>query len=371
MAFELKGVAYPVRFANFQRNSRVLAKVKPEWNLSWKKEYAAIDEEFLLIPHSVLIRDNRVGVISTSEILIFDEKGEFKHFEGIGENTPVVFGRKAVAFIGPSYILNYFDYDWHAVRDEGIVPNVEEWGVSLLFKPSLEEILGVAQFTGGPQREPEHYYAYRYSLVDEDFPWDIDEEGSLAQAFLSNDGKKLILIQEENILIIDADNGKTLKKSEMEPGIILTASLDPADNLIVLFEGEEDEGGIELRAYSLSGEKLWSLPTLEPQEEQPPACGGDGRIYVVDARHLKCIINGEVAWARLLKSDDQTWVTITEDNHALALNGPFLCLYDPAGEKIFERLVTKDEEESFDAPVSIDDEGRIFVAGNNCLYCFQ
>ena len=46
MAFETKDVAYPVRFANFQRNSNVPVMMKSRWNPVWFKKYSDINIDY-------------------------------------------------------------------------------------------------------------------------------------------------------------------------------------------------------------------------------------------------------------------------------------------------------------------------------------
>jgi hypothetical protein len=294
MALEITGVSYPVRFANFQRNSYVPVQVKPKWHPLWSKAYASIDEELILTPYSVLAGSGYIGVVSESELLFFTGDGDYTRLVSRGPLTPVVFGRRAIAFIDPSLIVNYQGYEGNVIRDHGTVPELGQWAHALLFKPSLAEMLGVVQFTGGPRRKPMKYYAWRFNLEEEGFAWDHEYDGAARQALLTADNKRLALLSGTQVEILSAESGDIITQFDLNSDNAITASIDGANNLIVLCAGTgEDSPGYRLRSYSLSGEKQWEAVLAAPQDTQPPACGSDGRVYVVDSMQLVCVQNGE------------------------------------------------------------------------------
>jgi outer membrane protein assembly factor BamB len=371
MALEITGVAYPVRFADFQRNSFVPIELKPKWQPVWSRAYEKIDEELILAPYAVLIGGGYIGVVSESELLLFTSDGDFVKLISRGLQTPVVFGRRAMAYIDPSLIINYEGYDGSVIRDDGTVPELGEWAQSILFKPGLGEMLGVIQFTGGPRRKPVKFFAWRFNLEDEGFAWDHEYDGTVRQAVLSADNKKLVLISGALVDVLSAESGETISQFELDSANVVTASLSGSDNLVMLCEGAgENAQGYMLRSYSLSGEKQWEAMLAAPQDIQPPACGSDGRVYIVDSMQLVCVQNGERSWSAPLKSAEPTWLTVTKDNSVIAVNGALLCYFSPTGEKKFERLIT-DRAETFEAPAAVDGAGRIYVASNENLYCFE
>ena len=372
MAFSLDGGVYPVRLGNFQRNSYIPLNIEPQGRLAWAKAYEDVEEGLTLAPHTVLIREDHIGVVSTEEYLDFRPDGTLRHFEPIGEMTPVVLGRRALAFFDQSRTMIFTDHEYNPLRDEGILPGLDEDGFALLFRPGLDDVLGVVQFTGGPERKPPKWFAYRYFLEDEDYAWEREVDGTIDQALMTADGKSVVLIYEGRVEVLDADTGGSKATFTTGFGEGVLASLTPGSDLVLLGEVErEDEVGLQLAVWTLDGEQVWSFAPLElPDEPQPPACGADGRVYLVDIPHLKCIINGEVAWSHLLVSDMPTWVTVTENNRALVLDGALLSFFAADGEKLWELLLTEEEDE-FDAPPAVDHHGRVYVAGNDQLYCVE
>lgn len=371
MSFEISKVAYPVWLGNFQRNSYVPVDMKSKWNPLWSKTYIEINEEIMLTPYSVLINDNIVGVISESDMILYDTAGTFKSQVTLSGSAGVIFGQLAMAFIDPSYQLTYRDYEGNQIGGTGVIPMLGDWAGAIFMVPSLNDVLAAVQFTGGPQRAQQKYYVYKFLREDGDVAWLQEFDGRLDFAMVSNKNKKIVLIKGKEITLINAADGNRSDSFNIDIGRPLTASLDLNDNLIILSEQMVD-GKLEksLKAFSPDGRQLWSLMVDKPQENQPASCGGDGRVYFIDDLQLKCIINGNALWTALLKPAERNWMTITRDNHAVVLNGSFLALFSPNGEKIYEKLITKTDDE-FYAPPAIDRDGKIFVAGLNALYCFE
>ena len=120
----------------------------------------------------------------------------------------------------------------------------------------------------------------------------------------------------------------------------------------------------------LNGEQKSSYPLHQPAFHQPPVCGNDRQIYIVDAMRVKCLVEGEMIWSFSLRSEQPAWLTTTAENKLICLNGGFLSVFDNKGELIFDTVLGKDGE-TFDAPVALDLNGRLYVAGGQNLYCID
>jgi hypothetical protein len=126
MAFETKDVAYPVRFANFQRNSNVPAKTKSKWTAIWSKNYSEINEDLLVIPYSVLVRENLIGVRSNSELFVYDIDGVFKYRIPVSGSAETIFGKSALAYLNPYQQLIYQDYEYNKIGEASVIPDLDE-----------------------------------------------------------------------------------------------------------------------------------------------------------------------------------------------------------------------------------------------------
>ncbi len=371
MAFEIKNIEYPVMFGNLQRNSLVPVSMKSKWSPVWVKNYLEINDDYAFTPYCLIVKDNNIGVRYDSEMLIFDTGGNLKYQMPLSGSGSVIFGDTALAYFLPSNQLVFQDYEFNKIGEAGIIPKLDEWGDELLMRPTLDDVLAVVQYSGGPMREPKKYYAYKYNRPDGYRIWFQEFEGVVNIALLSNDEKKLLLIQQNEVIVIDATSGDKINSFKPEIDLALSASLDLNDNLIIHAKKNVDEKPqILLMACSLDGKELWSLPMNEPNELQPPACDKSSRIFIIDGLQLLCIKDGEIDWTAILKPAERNYLTITADNHAVVINGSLLALFAPDGEKLFERLITKTDDQ-FYAPPALDKEGHIFVAGKKALYCFE
>jgi hypothetical protein len=369
--FETDGVPYPVKFANYQRNSLVEVETNATGRLLWSKNYADIDETLLLLPLGVHISGDFLGVRSTENLLIFKLGGEFIDDIAIGENKAVVFGREAMAYTRPSLLLDYRNYEGEVILESKGFPALRDFSVLHLLKPSRDDFLAAVHFTGGPEDLPQEYDLFRVPLDKSFPPWSFSGEGILDHVLLLPDGVSAVIIQGKTVTLFDTVEGKKTGSFEIGMNEIESACLDLEGDLVLV--GSEPVGNTArpcLKVMTLSGEQKWTLQLGRPHTDQPPACGRDGRIHIIDGVMLKCIANGELLWEIALKSSDPSWLTVTADNRVVCLNGALLNLFDPEGERIFEILVTE-ENETFDAPVALDSGGRLYVAGGKSLYCFE
>jgi outer membrane protein assembly factor BamB len=371
--FMLDGVEYPVQYANVQRNSHVGLTTGAKGVLLWSKEYRNAEADITPAPGTVLIKGDTIGVVSPDNLLFYTTAGSFRYMLPIGRNTPVVFGSGAFAYIGPTYLLNYQEYSKKVILEGGEFPSLEEWAYVMVFKPGKSDFLAAVQFTGGPkpQREPPQYDVYRKEIEKSRIRTAYTGEGTIRHAMLTNDHRRFVLIQGKRVNLVETVDMKAESGFDLEYSDINSASLDPAGNLVFIGRGAKNKGERPyLSAVSLDGKLLWEYPLQNPQVQQPPACGGAGQVYVVDAGSLKSISNGRLAWSRPVKGTDKAWLTITKDDAAIMVQAESLTMIDAAGVVKFSVHVSGDEER-FDAPPAVDAKGRIYVAGNRKLYCFE
>jgi hypothetical protein len=115
---------------------------------------------------------------------------------------------------------------------------------------------------------------------------------------------------------------------------------------------------------------VWSYQLAAPKLNQPPVCGTDGKVYIVDDGWLKCLQTGEPLWMAALELGPLVWLTSTGNDKVVALTGNRLSLISADGGLQFSVEVT-DKGDTFNVPVAIDKLGRLIVAGSKSLYCFE
>jgi hypothetical protein len=370
--FDFAGVPYPVTFANYQFNSWIPVEVKSTLITGWVRDYAEVDENAVFMPVSVLVKDSHIGVRCGSKLLVYDRNGLFQFLEPLSEAASVVFGREAMAFVQPSLKLIYQDYARNPKGAGRTVPGLEEWTYAMLLKPEATEVIAATQFTGGPQMEPRRFEACAVVLSNGARRWFFGIDGSVESVLLTNDGQRMILLHSGVAELRSVKGGDIISTFQTNVSPCLAASLDPTDQLLLISKSTQDVvPTIELRAFDSGGKEQWTYSGVTLQAHQPPACGPNGRVYLVNGESLECINEGTLLWSCPLKSAQKSWVTIAKDGTAVVLNGIWLYVINAQGKQVAEKLLSTDEEESFDAPPAIGTQGQIFVASGKRLYCFR
>jgi outer membrane protein assembly factor BamB len=372
--FDFTGVANPMLYNNYQRNSFVPLPMKAAGKLLWTKAYKEVDPDSWLTPKALLLHSTHLGVKSNAELWLFETNGTFKRSYAAYGPAPALFGKGGIAYVRPCRLMDYLDYDGKVLTQDISIDG--EWTVAKLLRPSWDEILGVMQFTGGPQRLPREFSIGRQQIGKSREVWGEDDKGTIDHAFLTKDEKTIVIVMGENVSCLDAATGKkttAFKTGMAEPRI---AAIDCAGNLIcggMVVKEKIDRWA--LLAMALDGSPRWECELAHPLfavdsflYPQPPACGNDGRVYIVDDGFLKCIIGGTEKWRAPVIGALQSLLTVAADNSIILLNGPRIQVLNGNGEERFSTIVP---DESFEAPAVIDEKGNVYVAGSKALYCFE
>ena len=371
--FMLDRVEYPVEFANYQRNSNVFLDTQAQGKLAWAKNFGEEYANMTLLPSAVLISGDQIGVQSSENLFVYKADSRFHYMVPIGYNTPVIFGNNAIAYIVPAFLLTYQDYAGKLLLEMGEFPSLREWAYVLLFLPGKDDFLAAVQFTGGPRplNLPENFDIYRKRIEKSRVLWRYAEDGTIDRAMLTTNKRTMVIIQRQKVSLLETVNISVESSFDIDFNEIGAASLDIANNLVVIGRGQKRRGlRSVLSVITLSGTIIWDYELRNPQTHQPPACGNSGQVYVADAGYVKSISNGLLKWKHPLKSNDKAWMTITKNDSVVLLCGNQLSVIDEHGVERFSTQVTTDQEH-FDAPVALDAQGRIYVASDKKLYCYE
>ena len=365
--FDTKGVCYPVRFADYQRNSFVPLEPRVAGTLAWSKGWFEINPRLQIIPQDLLLSGRYVGIRAGTVLLLLDDRGTFVRSAAIGENTPVVFGGKTFACLNQSFLLEYTDFDGTPRLEMKEFPAMGAFTRLILFRPTENDFLAATHFTGGPRRETPHFSIYRMKIEEVDRQWSYGGDGGLDQVLLTSDEKTLVMVRENQVTTFNAENGAITGGFETGYTDLLSASLDLEDNAVMI--GRTDSGGWALKKTDLTGWEIWEHNLSGPKSFQPPACGPDDRVYVADGIKVICLAGGKTLWEKIFPGGHPL-ITIGAGNAAVVLDGGTLYVLDAAGETS-ARLALTESGETFEAAPVIDAGGRIFVAGAERLYCVE
>ena len=365
------GIPYPVMFANYQRNSNVPVATNAKGKLLWSKKYSDMDKDTRLTPRNLLIGKENLGIRSIEELAVLDLNGKFKFSVPIAKSTPVVFGKSALANADQAFMLEYRDYNGNLLLESKDFPALDDWTTLLLFKPTWDDFLAAVQFNGGPRRLPKRFDVYSLPIEKSVRTWSFDNEGVIHHALLSKDEKTVVIVQKADVILLNISDGTEISRFGVDLEQIATLSIDLDGNLVMFGEKEIDETVRPvLEIVDFTGEQKWLYVFESPRVNQPPVSGSGGRVFLVDGIMLKCIINSELIWENELNGGEYTWLTVTANDFVVCLSGKNLSLYDQEGAELFNVEVTE-EDEAFYVPVCIDSAGRLYVAGEKSLYCFQ
>lgn len=380
--FDQTTVDYPVRFANYQRNSLCAsspgAKVKPVWERSLSEDF----DDFL-DPITILVNGPYIGVQSTQHLLVYQSPGVFLFMLPITETAPVVFGREAFASFKFSHQLQYQDYAGNLLLKDVTVPGYEQWSVLLLFKPDSKDFLSVAQFTGGPmQREgprPKKRFAVYRQPTQDFFPlWSHDDDGEIKHALMPSDQQKLVLlypVQSEvkpaQVQVVKTADGTVASRFDLDFSYVDQAAMGTGDELLLVGHGKKDKGmRYFLERVDLTGKAQWSFELRRPLEHQPPACSRDGRVFVLTDGGVVCVKDGKRIWDYSSKLNRNSWMSVAADGRLILIDNGLLVFLDEKGDPVFKTKIGSDKER-FGAPASLDRQGRLYVASNLKLYCLE
>ena len=368
--FETNLTQCPVRYANYQRNSFQMDATSAIGKLRWERAYSLHDDLLVMLPLNLLVKEDYIGVRSANHFLLYDHQGGFRHDMELGLHTPVVFGDQGLAYFGPSNLLNFETYGGETELDMKDIMGLHEYSRVLLFKPSDEKLLVALQFHGSPQRTTRSYDIFTVKVEERMPEWQFRGDGVVDRALLTNDLQTMAVVRQSKVTLLDCNNGSIVREFDLPFEEVTAAALDLDDNLVVIADKETEEwSGPVLELFDLTGASQWSANLNSPHVEQPPCCGSDGQIFVIDSSMLKCLAAGELKWEQTLSGNENVWLTATKDA-LICIDGLSLRSFDGDGEQVFSIEITKQAEE-FHAPPALNSDGHIYVAGTERLYCFE
>ena len=372
---DIKSVPYATEFANYQKNSRVPVATGAGGSILWARQYTPTDICPVPVPSALYVGGGHIGIRMTGELAFYDLNGEFKRSVTTGLGIPVVFGSSAVAYTRPSFLLEYSNYAGKLELELKSFPGLQDWTELLLFCPTSEEVLAAFQFTGGPGHSPREYTVYRLPMETVLPEWTLNEKGTIEHALLSPDGEVIYVGRGAEILRLRSDDGT--QQGNFSSGLtpLAAMSVSPEGNLVMIGTQviEEDDQTREqpiLQVMDGEGKPLWSADLTSPRVNQPPACGGDGRVFVIDSMMLTCFAAGEKQWEYELTYAQEPWLTVTADDQVICLDNNEVTLLGAGGEEIFSVIITE-EPEAFHLPVALNGAGQLLIAGDKKLYCLN
>lgn len=364
---------YMMQWANAQRNSYVQSHVTGGGHLQWKVPYENFGGGERVTPIAMLAADGHIALQAQEHLMFVGAGGEAGARVGIAGLLPVVLGNKSFAYEDFSDQLAYQRYDGTYLVEGHQIPLMKERTHLLLLQPFGDCVVSVVQYLGGIENpdDPAKFYACQFKLGTAFWNWMVQDNGHLVTALLTQDDSLLVIVRADHVEVYQTSDGA--KAAEFETGFArtVTASLDPEGRLVLIGQGEEEAGGYsELKVFDLQGKPAWSLALLQKEFSQPPVCGSDGTIYLINMSMVQAVCDSNVVWQNSTPGGSPQWLTATGGNEVVAVEPEAITVFATDGSRRIE-IAARDVEDQFDSPAAVDSQGRILVAGKKAIYCFQ
>ncbi len=251
-----------------------------------------------------------------------------------------------------------FDRFKEPVAEDFFVPGLGEYSELYCLLPAESTFLAGVQDLGHP-----HDIKKSFALFSKQYPelstlWKIDINGVVVRPPLSSKGTAA-LAYPGTVALVGADGARRdIDSGEFRP---ISASFGPDDALYVLMTLDS---GVVLRAYSPTGEQLWTMPSPVTDPTQPPVVGKDGTIYLLQTGTVAAIRNQEVAWQDSLIGEVPV-ATVEGSGKLLVSAGVKVICFDTDGEQVW--AYDDPDNEVWRTPPVVLDNGAVVAASDKSI----
>jgi hypothetical protein len=364
---------YVMQWANSQRDSNVPFELRGSGHLQWKLPYDSFGASDRITPLFVLAADGHIAVQAQDYLMLAGADGKAGARIGINGLFPVVVGNNAFAYEDFSDQLAYQTYDGTYLVEGHQVPLMKERTYLPLLEPFGDGAVCAVQYMGGFEdpADPARFYACRFKLGTAFWEWMVQDIGYLITALLTPDGSQLVIVRNDHVEIYKVDNGAKTASFETGFARTLVGSLDQEGRLVLIGQGEDEAAGYsELKVFDPEGKLLWSMALQEREFKQPPVCGSDGMVYLINMNAVQAIRDSNVVWQNSTVNGAPLWLTAAGNGEVVAVESEGVTVFAADGSRRID-IPAGDVEDQFVTPAAIDSAGRILVAGEKALYCFD
>jgi outer membrane protein assembly factor BamB len=363
---------YAVRYANSQRNSLEKSAVHAVGELAWKKDYVQDFHEGPVSPPVALYASgSTVGIQVNPYLLIYkDEKlVSWKHIHETSRDAAAFFKDCFIYFPADGLVHGFYDYAGERLQRPIPMVGLAQYESPMLITALGKGLLYAAQFSGGPSRRPRRF-TIGFLLPPRHSPeWGYCGERLDSDVLVSNSGDALLYSTKGKFYAVDMATGKMKGNFELPIASLVSASIDPTDNLVV--HAVNKDGREVIAAYRPDGTPVWEHEIDgKVANRQPPVCG-DAAVFYIAGGALCCCREGALAWKSELFPCMDPLMTVTAGNNVIVQSGFHLFLFDATGRNLFKSLITPDTTAHFTAPPVAAGDGLIYAASEKALYCFK
>lgn len=363
-------------FANSCNNSSVDKNTEATGKISWKSKIFA--EEGNDNTAYLLSADQKIFVVSNKSIIAFNSEGKLLWKRNRYPFTPVSMRFNKIYFIsGEQYSrMCTIDFNNNIVTDDFWIPELVGKSYLTLFEPVEKGLIAQVQYSPDPDEGEMGFVLYRIHSDGLGTEWQKNFDGQKSKIIP-------VVLPEKNLLITSNTTGVfefNLDNTAQVPPVVNEFPLPLGENTLWLsadgngnlyWLGNESENTL-LKTTNLKGEDIWewkSGPSDFQSESVPlsPAVTGNKQVFVLTENKIYSIKDGTLLWQ--LDSGESSFlhITVLNDDSILVTKLNSILLFDANGEEIFEVSIS---EKLITAAV-VDENGKIYAAGADYLYCIE
>lgn len=364
-------------FANSCNNSSMDKTTNASGKIAWKKSIFTKDTEPEEIGY-LLSAGDKIFVASSRNITAFDLSGKWLWMRKRYPLTPVSIRFDKIYFISPDQKsrMNAIDYNNKIVLEDFWIPELVDQSYLTLFEPVEKGLIAQVQYRPDPDEGEMGFVVYRIHSDGMGVEWqkNFDKQRSKLIPIVLMDKNLLITSDMSSVFEYSLIN----TQSDPPPIAVFPLPLSEnikwvsADNNANLFWLGNEEGITKLVKTDLTGKEVWNWNS-EPADFESqaipifPVIAGQINKYILTSKKFFAIKDGQTYWEVKSTESDFIFATALNDDSILLVKDRLLLFISAEGKEIFhvdfdEKIVT--------APV-VDENGRIFVAGCENLYCIE
>ncbi len=277
-------------------------------------------------------------------------------------------GILALDHVGYYVIL---DFDGKPIREHSLTFVNQETRLLYVTEPGDEMAYAYRTYptaisTPDQQRYEPFTEFVRYEAAGQNIIWSYRLPQIASGVVQSSDGSVVYLFTVNRVYSIPADAGSKDAVTVIEGDRVVSCAVQPEGDVLIF---DVFEGQARLRRVTQAGEVIWeALIDGTAVSPQPPAVGLDGSVYVVVGNKLHRVVDGKISWEYALPATpDNIHLSVLGDNTVLAAAGNALVHLSESGEEILNKIM---ETPLSGRPV-VDEEGKIYIGGNDGIRCFE
>jgi outer membrane protein assembly factor BamB len=368
---------YTQIFANSCNNSTADKSAKVTGTIKWVKKIITDPENSGSVGY-LLTAGQKIFVVTQKKILAYDNVGHNLWDREHWPLSPVSLRFNRIYFTsaeGKSQ-MQAVDFDNKIVVEDFWMPEIVERSFLVLFEPIEKGLMAQVQYQPDPDSGPMGFVIYRIhdGALGTEWEKSFDKQKSKLIPIINIDKNILVTNNASDAFVFDIQSkGKNVKPLFEFPLPLAdhTMWLSSSKNGDLYWLGEDNKETI-LNVTGLNGELLWEWKSEEVDFSNfaipiLPAIVAPDIQFIITPKKLFAFQLGKKIWE--IESDNLNFsnATALNDNTILVIKGSVLIHYNSEGKEIFnlemgENIIT--------APV-VDENGRIFIASNENLYCIE